>query len=133
MLFPSTADKQAGRAFSNRPHSVPSAEPLARLSSAAPAAAHGPPGSKAMSNSAASNVIPMRDELDRPISNAQEAQFERLLKECRGIALDRLSGSVRSMLDKVEDVLWNLADHTHDRDLRDLYITAKDKALAQRK
>ena len=86
-----------------------------------------------MSNSAASNVIPMREELDRPISNAQEAQFERLLKECRGLALDRLSASVRSMLDKVEDALWSLADHTHDRELRDLYITAKDKALAQRK
>lgn len=86
-----------------------------------------------MSNSAASNVIPMRDELDRPISNSQEAQFERLLKECRGLALDRLSTSVRSMLDKVEDALWSLADHTHDRELRDLYITAKDKALAQRK
>jgi len=86
-----------------------------------------------MSNSAASNVIPMRDELDRPVSNSQEAQFERLLKECRGLALDRLSRSVRSMLDKVEDALWSLADHTHDRELRDLYITAKDKALAQRK
>jgi len=86
-----------------------------------------------MSNSAASNVIPMRDELDRPISNSQEAQFERLLKECRGLALDRLSTSLRSMLDKVEDALWGLADHTHDREQRDLYITAKDKALAQRK
>ena len=86
-----------------------------------------------MSNSAASNVIPMRDELDRPVSNSQEAQFEHLLKECRTLAVDRLLSSVRSMLDKVEDTLWGLADHTHDRELRDLYITAKDKALAQRK
>jgi len=86
-----------------------------------------------MSNSAASNVIPMRDELDRPVSNSQEAQFERLLKECRELALDRLSNSVRSMLDKVEDALWSLADPTHDREVRNLYITAKDKALPQRK
>jgi exonuclease VII small subunit len=85
-----------------------------------------------MSNSAASNVIPMR-ELDRPATNAQEAQFERLLKECQGLAVDRLSGSIAAMLDKVEEVLWGLADHTQDRELRDLYISAKDKALEQRK
>ena len=85
-----------------------------------------------MSNSAASNVIPMR-ESDRPAPNPQEAQFERLLKECQGVALERLSSSLSSMLDKVEDALWGLADHTQDRELRDLYITAKDKALRQRK
>ncbi len=85
-----------------------------------------------MSNNAGSNVIPMR-EFDRPAPNPQEAQFERLLKECQGIALERLSRSVSAMLDKVEDALWGLADQTHDRELRDLYIAAKDKALAQRK
>jgi hypothetical protein len=86
-----------------------------------------------MSNNAgSSNVIPMRD-FDRPAPNPQEAQFERLLKECQGLALDRLMRSVSAMLDKVEDALWGLANNTHDRELRDLYITAKDKALAQRK
>jgi len=85
-----------------------------------------------MSNSVASNVIPMR-ELDRPATNAQEAQFERLLKECQGLAVERLCGSISAMLDKVEEVLWGLADHTQDREVRDLYITAKDKALQQRK
>ena len=85
-----------------------------------------------MSNSAASNVIPMR-ELDRPSANPQEAQFGRLLKECQGLAMDRLSGSINAMLDKVEEVLWGLADQTTDREVRDLYITAKDKALEQRK
>ena len=80
-----------------------------------------------MSNGA-SNVIPMR-ELDRPSVNPQEAQFERLLKECQGLAMDRLSGSINAMLDKVEEVLWGLADHTTDREVRDLYITAKDRAL----
>jgi hypothetical protein len=86
-----------------------------------------------MSNNAgSSNVIPMRD-FDRPAPNPQEAQFERLLKECQSLALDRLMRSVSAMLDKVEDALWGLANNTHDRELRDLYITAKDKALAQRK
>jgi exonuclease VII small subunit len=85
-----------------------------------------------MSNTAASNVIPMR-ELDRPAANPQEAQFERLLKECQGLAVERLAGSIAAMLDKVEEVLWGLADHTQDREMRDLYISAKDKALEQRK
>ncbi len=84
------------------------------------------------STSTASNVIPMR-ELDRPAINPQEAQFERLLKECQGLAVDRLSGSISAMLDKVEEVLWGLADHTQDREVRDLYIAAKDKAIHQRK
>jgi Protein of unknown function (DUF1631) len=84
------------------------------------------------SNNAASNVIPMRD-FDRPAPSAQEAQFERLLKECQSLALDRLCRSVSAMLDKIEDTLWGLADQTHDRELRDLYIATKDKALAQRK
>jgi hypothetical protein len=83
-------------------------------------------------NASSSNVIPMRD-FDRPAPNPQEAQFERLLKECQSLALDRLMRSVSAMLDKVEDALWGLANNTHDRELRDLYITAKDKALAQRK
>src|ERR1700741_896100 len=85
-----------------------------------------------MSNPAASNVTPMR-ELDRPAANPQEAQFERLLKECQGLAVERLAGSIAARMDKVEEGLWGLADHTQDREMRDLYISAKDKALEQRK
>ena len=85
-----------------------------------------------MSNGTVSNVIPMHD-FDHPAPNPQEAQFERLLKECQGLATERLSKSISAMLDKVEDALWSLANNTQDRELRDLYITAKDKALQQRK
>ena len=84
-----------------------------------------------MSNKAASNVIPMR-EFDRT-SDPQAAQFERLLKECQKLAQDRLSQSVAAMLDKAEEALWALADQTMDREKRDVYMTAKDKALGQRK
>lgn len=85
-----------------------------------------------MSNTASSNVIPMRDP-ERPSPNPQAAQFERLLKECQDLAVDRVSRAVAAMLDKAEDALWAIADHTHDRELRDLYISAKDKLLGQRK
>ncbi len=85
-----------------------------------------------MSNNAASNVIAMR-EFDRPAPSQQAAQFERLLKECQELALERLSRSVAGMLDKVEDALWGLANQAIDREMRDLYIHVKDLALAERK
>ena len=85
-----------------------------------------------MSNNAASNVIAMR-EFDRPVPSQQAAQFERLLKECHELAVDRLSRSVATMLDKVEDTLWGLANQAMDRELRDVYIHVKDLALAKRK
>ena len=71
-----------------------------------------------MSNNAASNVIAMR-EFDRPAPSQQAAQFERLLKECQELALERLSQSVAAMLDKAEDALWGLANQSLDREVRD--------------
>ena len=86
-----------------------------------------------MSKKVASNVIPMR-EFDRTTpDNPQAAQFERLLKECQKLATDRLSQAISTMLDKAEETLWALADTTLDREMRDVYITAKDKAISERK
>jgi hypothetical protein len=86
-----------------------------------------------MSNSSATaNVIPMRD-FDRPAPSQQGAQFERLLKECQDLALGRLETSLGAMLDKAGDTLWELANSIQDRETRDLYLAAKDTALAQRK
>jgi hypothetical protein len=85
-----------------------------------------------MSNKAASNVIAMR-EFDRTTADPNAAQFDRLLNECQKLAQDRLSLSVAAMLDKAEEALWALADQTVDREMRNVYITAKDAALGQRK
>jgi hypothetical protein len=85
-----------------------------------------------MSNKVSSNVIPMRD-FERTSADPQAAQFERLLNECHKLALDRQSQSVATMLDKAEETLWGLADQVMDRELRNLYITAKDKVVAERK
>jgi len=84
------------------------------------------------SNTAASNVIAMR-EFDRPIPSQQAAQFDRILKECQDLACTRLSQSVSSMLDKAEETLWGLANQTQDRETRNIYLQAKDKAIAERK
>jgi hypothetical protein len=86
-----------------------------------------------MSNKAASNVIPMRDFDRTSPADPQGAQFERLLKECQKLAMDRLSQAVAGMLDKAEESLWALADSSLDRELRNVYISAKDKAIGERK
>ena len=85
-----------------------------------------------MSNNTASNVIPMRD-FDRPSPDPQATQFGRLLKECQDLALDRASRAVATMLDKAEEALWGIADQTQDRELRGLYISAKDNLISKRK
>src|SRR4051812_28728320 len=86
-----------------------------------------------MSKKAASNVIPMR-EFDRTTpDNPQAAQFERLLTECQKLAMDRLSQAMSAMLDKADETLWTLADTTVDREMRDVYMKAKDKVLSHRK
>ena len=85
-----------------------------------------------MSNNAASNVIPMRD-VDRPSPDPQATQFDRLLKECQDLALERASRAVAAMLEKAEEALRGMADQTHDRELRGLYISAKDNAVSKRK
>ena len=84
------------------------------------------------STTAASNVIAMR-EFDRPIPSQQANQFERILKECQDLACTRLSQSVGGMLDKAEETLWGLANQTQDRETRNTYLQAKDKAIAERK
>jgi hypothetical protein len=85
-----------------------------------------------MGNSAASNKIDMRGS-ELPASSQQAAQFERLLKECREICLERLSTSLAGMLDKVPGALWDLADQAREPETRDLYMEAKVNAPAQRK
>ncbi len=93
-----------------------------------------------MSNGNSPNVTSMHQhELITPPSaqgqkgsdlRAQDAG--QLLKQCREMAQQRLGSSLTSMLDKVEETLLSMADAASDRETRDLYIQAKDKANAQR-
>lgn len=57
---------------------------------------------------------------------------DRLLKQCREMAIGRLSTSLTGMLDKMEETLWSMAEAATDRDERDLYMQAKDQAKVQR-
>ena len=63
-----------------------------------------------MSNNAASNVIAMR-EFDRTAPSQQAAQFDRLLKECQDLALDRLSRFLQGLADTLSTACFANADN----------------------
>ncbi|MFN0315821.1 MAG: DUF1631 domain-containing protein [Burkholderiales bacterium] len=65
-------------------------------------------------------------------STLSAADANRLLQECRKMAQERLAQSLTSMLNKMEETLWKMAEGTKDRELQDVYLLAKDKAKAQR-
>lgn len=74
-------------------------------------------------NAAPSNVISMRD-FERDTPTEQSAQFDRLLRECRDLALGRLMKGLGGMLDKLPD-LTPASMTQQDRESRDLFVRAK--------
>jgi hypothetical protein len=68
-----------------------------------------------------------------PITTKQAMPFDSLLAQSRDLVCERLAQALGGMLDKVDDTLSALINETQDRDVRTLYLEAKDKALAQRK
>jgi hypothetical protein len=70
-----------------------------------------------------SNVVLMRDFTPAVLSS----DSYRVIKECRERSLECLSTSVSSMLDKVEDALWGLAEQATEREDRDVFYKAKDE------
>jgi exonuclease VII small subunit len=85
-----------------------------------------------MSNNAASNVIPMR-EFETSTPDPQAATFDRLLKECQQLALDRLSQAIATMIDKADEALLTLGNQCTDRDQREIYMKARERFLGSRK
>lgn len=74
-------------------------------------------------NAVPSNVISMRD-FERDTPTEQSVQFDRLLRECRDLALARLMKALGSMLDKLPD-LTPASMTQQDRESRDLFVRAK--------
>ncbi|NLR76791.1 DUF1631 domain-containing protein [Leeia aquatica] len=69
------------------------------------------------------NVISISEFDDRQSANGVDSR--RLLQECRDLALTTLSRSLSSMMDKIEDVLFDLAEKSHDRERSNLYMNAR--------
>lgn len=74
-------------------------------------------------NAAPSNVISMRD-FERDTPTEQSVQFDRLLRECRDLALARLMKALGGMLDKLPD-LTPASMTQQDRESRDLFVRGK--------
>ena len=55
-----------------------------------------------------------------------------VLKGCRELALERMSGALAGMLDRVEDELFELAGKAPERDAQNVYLDARSQARAFR-
>jgi hypothetical protein len=54
------------------------------------------------------------------------------LKGCRELALERMSGALAGMLDRVEDELFALAERAPERDAQNVYLDARSQARERR-
>jgi hypothetical protein len=69
---------------------------------------------------------------DPTATTKQAMQFESLLAQCRDLVCEQLAQALAGMLDKANDTISVLVTETQDQDVRNLYLEARDKALAQR-
>lgn len=76
-----------------------------------------------MAASASSNVVNLNER--RQLSAAESG---RMLKDCRELAMKRLSGSLREMLADVEEDLFQMAESSYDREMQKLYLEVRGKA-----
>lgn len=56
------------------------------------------------------------------------AESNRLLNDCRELAMKRLSGSLREMISDVEEDLFRMAEASYDREMQNLYLEVRGKA-----
>jgi len=78
-----------------------------------------------MAANALSNVVDLNER--RKLSAAESS---RMLNDCRELAMKRLSGSLRGMLDDVEEELFRMAESSYDREMQNLYLEVRGKAKA---
>lgn len=84
-----------------------------------------------MAARAQENVIRMDDYTDsaRRLSATESIS---LLHDCRDMAAERLPQSIKNILDKVQDALFDLGDKTQDDALRRVYYDAMQELRAKR-
>ena len=62
----------------------------------------------------------------------QATPFDTILNQCRDLVCERLTDSVTAMFDKVQEKLTAQANETQNKDDKELFTNARDKALANR-
>ncbi len=68
----------------------------------------------------------------RPSTMTPKPESLSMLNSCRDLAADLLSKSLTTMLDKIEESLFELADKALDRDSYNLYMEARGQAQSKR-
>lgn len=68
----------------------------------------------------------------RPSAMSQKPEALAMLSSCRDLAADLLSKSLVTMLDKIEESLFELADKALDRESYNLYMEARGQAQSKR-
>ena len=85
-----------------------------------------------MSQAANGNVVAIGDH-PRAKARLSPQESASVLSDCRDLALDRMAGALRGMLDRVEADLLDLAENAKDRDAQAVYLDARAQAtLSQR-
>ncbi len=84
-----------------------------------------------MAQSAKGNVLPLGNHpRARPRFTSQESAD--LLTGCRELAMTRMSLSLASMLDRLEDDLFEMAEQATDREAQDVFLEARSHARSGR-
>ncbi len=84
-----------------------------------------------MAQSAKGNVLPLGNHpRAKPRFTSQESAD--LLTGCRELAMTRMSLALASMLDRLEDDLFEMAEQATDREAQDVYLDARSHARAGR-
>ena len=84
-----------------------------------------------MGSSPNGNVVALNDH-PRARARLSPQESATVLRGCRDLALDRLAASLSSMLDRVEDELFTLAESTRDSQSQNIFLDARSHARARR-
>jgi len=84
-----------------------------------------------MAQTANGKVVPL-GEHPRAKARLTSRESADVLTGCRELALDRMARSLASMLDRVEDDLFELAEKAADREVQNTYLDARAKAREKR-
>jgi Protein of unknown function (DUF1631) len=78
-----------------------------------------------------SNVVDL-GVFQKPRDAQESQQHRQILTETREMVLSKLSESLRTSLDKIEDELFTMAEKATDRELQNTYLDARSQAKSRR-
>jgi hypothetical protein len=84
-----------------------------------------------MATSASEKIVPI-GAYQRPRAKLSAQESAGVLSDCRDLALKSISGALSVMLDRIEEDLFSLAEHSRDREAQNLYLDARTQTREKR-